>query len=46
MAHEQIWDNALQKSNIAGHVSDGEVTDIRGMLPQELLELWPEKAGV
>ncbi len=31
---------------LAGHVSAGEVADIRGMLPQELLELWPQQATV
>jgi len=31
---------------IAGHVSAGEVADIRGILPQELLELWPVKSAV
>jgi len=31
---------------LASHVSEGEILDIRGILPQELLELWPEKAAV
>ena len=31
---------------IAGRVSEGEIQDVRGILPQELAELWPEQAAV
>ncbi len=31
---------------LASHVSRGEILDVRGILPQELLDLWPEHAAV
>ncbi len=31
---------------IASRVSEGEILDVRGILPQEIVELWPEKAAV
>jgi uncharacterized protein (DUF2267 family) len=31
---------------LARHVSHGEIQDIRGILPQELLDLWPQQAAV
>jgi uncharacterized protein (DUF2267 family) len=27
---------------LAGRVSDGEIEDVKGMMPEELRELWPE----
>jgi uncharacterized protein (DUF2267 family) len=27
-------------------VSEGEIADIRGILPPELVELWPERSAV
>jgi uncharacterized protein (DUF2267 family) len=30
---------------LADHVSQGEIRDVRGALPAELVDLWPEAAG-
>jgi len=30
---------------LADHVPEGEIRDVRGVLPPELAELWPEAAG-
>lgn len=30
---------------LADHVPEGEIRDVRGVLPTELAELWPEPAG-
>jgi len=30
---------------IADHVSQGEIHDVRMILPPELAELWPQEAG-
>jgi len=31
---------------LAGHVSAGEISDIRGIFPRELADLWPARATV
>jgi uncharacterized protein (DUF2267 family) len=30
---------------LVGRISRGEIEDVRGMLPSELVELWPERAA-